>query len=166
MPDATRGVPAPFFGAVTALALGPDWGLHAGGVNIDLPSRNARPALARLDPWIGIRYCTATVGGTADQATVAALTSAGKSLYLVGSQQTQVVGQAAKGKDAFVIQFDTSGMRDGSSTVRTGGDEVFSGAVPWGTAGDLLLVGTTTGNVAASLGGQDLFLQVLRPSPN
>jgi hypothetical protein len=165
VPDATRGVPAPFFGAVTALAFGPDWGLHAGGVNIDLPSRNARPAVARLDPWNGIRYWTTTVGGTADLAAVTALTSAGQSLYLAGYQQTQVVGQAAKGKDAFVIQFDLSGMAGGSSTVRTTGDEAFTGAVRWGSAGDLLLVGTTTGNVAGNLGGQDLFLQVLRPPP-
>ncbi|HZX43704.1 MAG TPA: hypothetical protein VFE93_17835, partial [Myxococcaceae bacterium] len=165
VPDATRGVPAPFYGAVTALAFGPDWGLHAGGVNLDLPSRNARPALARLDPWVGTRYWTTTVGGTADLATVTALTSAGRWLYLAGHQQTQLVGQPAKGKDAFVIQFDTAGMAGGSSTVRTSGDEVFTGAVPWGTAGDLLLGGTTTGNVAGSLGGQDLFLQVLRPPP-
>jgi hypothetical protein len=163
IPDEARRVPAPFFGAVTALAFGPDWGLHAGGVNIDLASRNTRPALARLDPWIGIRYWTTTVGGTADQATVTALTSAGSSLYLAGHQQTQVVGQAAKGKDAFVIQFDTAGMRGGSSTVRTSGDEVFTSAVRWGSTGDLLLGGTTTGNVAGSLGAQDLIIQVLRP---
>lgn len=106
-----------------------------------------------------------TVGGTADLATVTALVSVGKSLYLAGYQQTQVVGQAAKGKDAFVIQFDTDGMRGGSSTVRTGDEEIFTGAVHWRTAGDLLLSGTTTGNVAGRLGNQDLFLQVLRPPP-
>ena len=76
-PHANRGVPAPFFCAVTALAFGPDWGLHAGGVNLDLPSRNARPALARLDPFVGIRFWTTTVGGSADLTTVTALTSAG-----------------------------------------------------------------------------------------
>ena len=168
IPDATSGVPAPFFGAVTALAFspGPDWGLYAGGVNLDLPSGNARPALARLDPFNGIRNWTTTVGGSADLATVTALTSAGKWLYLAGHQQTQVVGQPAKGKDAFVIQFDTAGVAGASSTIRTSGDEVFTGAASWGTAGDLLLGGTTTGNVAGSRGGQDLLLQVLRPPPD
>ena len=165
IPDAARGVPAPFFGAVTALTFGPDWGLHAAGVNLDLPSRNARPALARLDPWIGVRYWVMTVGGTADHATVTALTSAGKWLYVAGQQQTQVVGQAAKGKDAFLIRVDTAGTAGASSTVRTSGDDVFTGVVRWGTSGDLLVGGTTTGNVAGSRGGADLFLQILRPPP-
>ena len=64
-----------------------------------------------------------------------------------------------------MIQFDTAGVAGASSTIRTSGDEVFTGAASWGTAGDLLLGGTTTGNVAGSRGGQDLLLQVLRPPP-
>jgi hypothetical protein len=34
------------------------------------------------------------------------------------------------------------------------------------TAEDSVAAGTTIGNAAASLGSQDLFLQVLRPSQN
>jgi hypothetical protein len=160
----------PFTGTVTALTLDADGSLYAAGVVVDLPAGNDRPALSRYDTS-GKQGWTATLGGTSDFGYVSALArgpdpAAGSTkLYLAGYQLTQIVGDPVQGKDAFVVQFETSGNQGWAQTVRTSGDDAFSGIAAWGAAGGVLLAGTTTGNVAGSHGGADLLVQVLQPLP-
>ncbi|MGG7466393.1 alpha/beta hydrolase-fold protein [Plantibacter sp. YIM 135347] len=142
-----------------AVAAAPDGGAFvAGGTSGAMPGTTA---LGGGDGWLARLGADGSVVwvrqlGTAEADQLAAVAVVDGGVVVAGSTRG-VLGDASAGdRDAFVARFDEAGNRVWTSQFGSEGDDR-AAALQTGTDGGVLVVGHTSGRIAASAGGVDVF---------
>lgn len=136
------------------------WGTYHGGLTDGFLARFAAGST-------GAESFSQTIGTAGDDVAYAVTTDAAGNVYVAGSTTGAMAGAGsyAGGTDGFLTKFDVAQQSfTWTAQIGTSGDEVATG-VAVDSAGNIVVVGTTTGALAGTNGGlRDVFLAKYAPT--